>query len=138
RSLGRAERLADGLERRRILIVAVDVAQQVAELVERRAVDPAVLVEAVLGAGAELLEVPTRLGDADDRRVEVAALHHRLQRGKDFLFGEAARGAKEDEGIRMKVPHPPPPTPPAFPDDRRTRSASPRAACRKSRLRRGS
>src|SRR5262249_60778613 len=72
---------------------------------ERRGVEPAVLVEAVLGPGPELFEVPTRLRHADHRHVEVAALHHRLQRGKDLLVREITRRAEEYERIRMVVAH---------------------------------
>ena len=97
--LGGAELLAEGLERRRVLVVAVDVAQQAAQLVERRGIEPAVLLEAVLGAGLELVEVPAGLGHADDRHVEVAALHHRLQRREDLLVGQIAGGAEEDQGV---------------------------------------
>ena len=45
RPLGGAEFLADGLERRRVLVVAVDVAQQAAQLVEGGGVEPAVLLD---------------------------------------------------------------------------------------------
>ena len=51
RALGRAELLADGLKRGRVVVVAVDVAQQAAELVEGRRIEPAVLLEAVLRPG---------------------------------------------------------------------------------------
>ena len=44
------------------------------ELRERRLVDAAVLLEAVARARAELVQVPARLRDADDRHVEVPAL----------------------------------------------------------------
>ena len=47
RPLGRAELLAERLERRRVVVVAVDVAQQAAQLVERRRIEAAVLLEAV-------------------------------------------------------------------------------------------
>ena len=47
RVLGGAEFLAEGLEGRRVLVVAVDVAEQAAELGERGLVDAAVLFEAV-------------------------------------------------------------------------------------------
>ena len=105
RPLGGAERLADGLERRRVLVVAVDVAQQTAQGVERRGIHPSVLLEAVVGPGPELFEVPARLRHADDRHVEVAALHHRLQRGKDLLVREIAGRAEEHERVGLGVAH---------------------------------
>ena len=102
RPLGGAKLSADGLERRRVLVVAVDVAQQAAQRVERRGIEPAVLLEAVLGAGLELVERPAGLRHADDRHVEVAALHHRLQRGKDLLVREVAGRAEEHEGVGVR------------------------------------
>ena len=57
------------------------------------------LLDAVAGAAAELLERPARLGDADDRHVEAAAPDHRLQRREDLLVGEVAGGAEEDERV---------------------------------------
>ena len=105
RPLGGAELLADGLEGRRVLVVAVDVAQQAAQLVERRGIEPAVLLEAVARPGPELVEVPAGLGHADDRHVEVAALHHRLQRREDLLVGQIAGGAEEDQGVGMGFAH---------------------------------
>ena len=43
RPLRRAELFADGLERGRVVVVAVDIAQQAAQLVERRRIEAAVL-----------------------------------------------------------------------------------------------
>ena len=104
-ALGRAELLADGLERRRVPVVAVDIAQQAAELVERRGIQSAVLLDAVARAGAELVQAPARFRHADDRRVEVASLHHHLQRREDLLVGEIAGRAEEDESIGLAVGH---------------------------------
>ena len=131
RPLRGAELLADGLKRRRVVVVAVDVAQQAAQLVERRRIEPAVLLEAVVRPGPELVEVPTGLGHADDRHVEVAAFHHRLQRREDFLVGQIARGAEEDQGVGMGVRSCPvlAHCRRIFPGVRRTRSAWPTAAC---------
>src|SRR5207244_7222867 len=46
-----------------------------------------------------LLEGPRRPRHADDRDVEVPALHHRLERWEDLLVGEVARGPEEDQGV---------------------------------------
>ena len=54
---------------------------------------------------SKLIEVPTGLGHADDRHVEVAALHHRLQRREDLLVGQIAGGAEEDQGVGMGIVH---------------------------------
>ena len=92
---------ADGLKRRRVVVVAIHVAQQPTQLVEGDGVEPSVLLQAVLRPVLELFESPGGLRDADDRYVQVAALHHRLQRRKDLLVGEIAGGAEEDEGVSL-------------------------------------
>src|SRR5262249_55993240 len=58
-----------------------------------------VVLEAVLGPGLELLEVPARLGHADDRHVQVAALLHRLKRREDLLVREVSGRAVEHERV---------------------------------------
>ena len=63
------------------------------------------LLDAVARARAKLIDAPARLGDADDRHVQVAALHHRLQRREDFLVSQVARGAEKDECIGMRIVH---------------------------------
>src|ERR1700730_4653281 len=109
------EWLANGLERRRVPVVAVHIAQQSRQLVERRGIQPAVLLDAVARAGAELVDAPARLRHADDRHVEMAAFHHRLQRRKDLLEGQVARRPEEHQGIRTGVAHRElPPLPPGF------------------------
>ena len=69
RPLGGAEFLADGLKGCRVVVVAVDVAQQAAELVEGRGIEAAVFLDAVACPRPELVEVPAGLGHADDRHV---------------------------------------------------------------------
>ena len=99
RSAGAAElalELGEGLT---VGIVAVDVAQEPLELGEGAAVDAPVLLQAFLGPLLQLVEVPARLRHADDRDVERARLHHRLEAGEDLLVGEVARRPEEDERI---------------------------------------
>src|SRR5216683_1229023 len=105
RALGGAELLTNRIERRRGPVVAVDVAQLTGQLVERRGIESAVLLDAVARPGAELVEPPAGLRHADDRHVEVAAFRHRLQRWKDLLEREIARGPEEDQGVRMALAH---------------------------------
>ena len=106
RPLRGAELLADGLERCRIVVVAVHITQQSGELLERSRIDPAaVLLEAVACTRLELVQVPAGLGHADDGHVEVAALEHRLQRGKDLLVSKIARCAEEHERVGMGGSH---------------------------------
>ena len=102
-TLCRAQFAAQGGKRRGVAIVAVDVMQQAHELRECRRVEAAVLFQAVAGAGAKLLEVPSRLRNTYDRNVEVAALDHRLQRRKDLLVGEIAGRAEENERVGVDV-----------------------------------
>src|SRR5882762_6536963 len=62
-------------------------------------------LETISGASFELVEVPARFGDTDDRHVEVTALQHRLERRKDFFVSQVARGAEENKGIGMHCVH---------------------------------
>ena len=92
-------------ERGRVVVVAVDVAQQAAQLVEGRRVEAAVFLDAVARPRLELVEGPAGLGHADDRHVQVAALHHRLQRREDLLVRQIAGGAEEDQGVGVGFAH---------------------------------
>src|SRR5262249_59969397 len=76
----RAELLAQGLKGCRVVVIAIDITQQAAQLVECCGVQSPMLLDAVTRARLQLIEIPTRLRNPDDRRVEMAALHHRLQR----------------------------------------------------------
>ena len=57
-------------------------------------------LQAVERSSLELLEVPARLGHADDRHGKAPMLNHRLKRGKDFLVSKVACRAKKDESVR--------------------------------------
>src|SRR5262249_7334421 len=65
---------ANGLECRGVLVVAVHVAKPRVEPGERLRVESAMALDAVFGAGPQLLEIPAGLRHADDRNVEVTAL----------------------------------------------------------------
>ena len=56
RPLRGAQLLADGLQGRRVSVVAVHIVQQAAELVESRGINAPVLLQAVADAGPELEE----------------------------------------------------------------------------------
>ena len=105
RMLGGAKLLPDRLERGWILIVAVDIAQQAQEFLESGAIHTAVLVDAVGGPCAELIEIPALLCHADHRNIEVAAFHHRMQRREDLLVREIAGGAEKNESVGMEIVH---------------------------------
>jgi hypothetical protein len=70
RPLRRSQRSTQCGEGGGIGIVTVDVVQERNELVERSAVEPAMMLEAATSALAQLLDGPARLGDADDRYVQ--------------------------------------------------------------------
>src|SRR4029450_11498174 len=97
--LGVAQGLAELLEGLGVGVVAVDVAQQPRQLGERLLVDLAVVLEAVVGPPAQLFQVPTRPGHADDGHVQAAALDQCLEGGEDLLVGEVAGGTEEHDGV---------------------------------------
>ena len=98
---GVAQLAAQGAEGRRVVVVAVDVAEQADELPGRLVRPAAVRLDAGQDPGAEPLQVPARPGDADDRHVEVPVPHHLLERRVDLLDGEVAGRAEEDQGIGL-------------------------------------
>ena len=105
RVLCASELAAERLKGRRVLIVAVDVLKQSGQFGERRTVQASVLLDAFLRPRAQLVERPARLGHADDRHSEVAALGHRLQRGEDLLVCQIARRPEEHERVGVCVAH---------------------------------
>ena len=99
----RAQLATQAIERRRIFVVAVHVAEQRQELVEGRPVDAAaVRLQAVSARASQLIEVPAGLCHADDGHVQMAALHHRLQRREDLLVREVAGRAEEHQRIGVR------------------------------------
>ena len=104
-ALRRAEFAAQGLKGREVVVVAIDVAQQAIKFAERNFVDAAVLDDALAGTGAELIDVPARLGDADHRHIQAARFGECLERGENLLVRQITGGAKEHEGIGMGRVH---------------------------------
>src|ERR1700704_4301433 len=96
---------AKGQESLRVLVVAVNIAEQAGQLFESRAIDSAVLLQAVVRTRAELIEIPTGLGDADYGDIQMPPLHHGLQSRKDLLVSQITSCTEEDQGIRMQVAH---------------------------------
>ena len=105
RTPGVAHRLLDRRKGGGIIVVAVDIPKQSGEFFEGSGIEPAVLLEAVLGSGLQLIQIPACLGHADDRHVEVAAFQHRLQRGENLLVGKVARRSEKDERVRLFALH---------------------------------
>ena len=100
-----SELAAERLESRRVFVVPIHVLKQSAQLCERVTIQASVLLDAVLRPCAQLVEGPAGLGHADHRHIKVAALGHRLQRGKDLLVREIARGPEEHERVGMCIAH---------------------------------
>src|SRR5215467_11665020 len=133
----RAELLAQGLKGCRVVVIAIDITQQAAQLVECCGVQSPMLLDAVTRARLQLIEIPTRLRNSDDRRVEMATLHHRLQRREDLFVSEISRGAEKNQRVGVRVTHRsaslrPRANRPASRYARRTRSAWRRAICRQT------
>src|SRR5207247_1781879 len=103
RPLGLAHRLFQPLVGGRVGVVAVDVPEQRHQPREGLLIEAPVLLDALPGPLPQLLQPPTRPGDADDRHVEVAVADHRLQRREDLLVREVAGGAEEDQRVRPRT-----------------------------------
>ena len=100
-----AERGSQLPERLGIVVVAVDVLQVRRQRGKRARIDAAVLLETVVRARSECVEVHRRLRHADDRHLEVTASDQRLKRWKDLPEREVSRRAKEHERIRLESRH---------------------------------
>ena len=95
------------IERVGLGVVAARIAQECREPGERRLVHAAVLLQALPGAGTEVVVAPVVSRDADDGEVQTFIADEALQRGEDLLVREVAGGAKEDEGVGVAGAHRP-------------------------------
>ena len=86
-------------EGRGVGVVAVDVAKQREELLERLLVHGAVVLDAVASALLQLVEAPAGLGHPDHRNLEVSVLYEVEQRREDLLVGKIAGRTEEDERV---------------------------------------
>ena len=98
RMVREAEFVAQRHVRGGVAVVATHVAQQRRQFGKRLRVEPAVLDHAVTRARAKLLDVAAAR-HADHGHVEMPVLDHLLQRRKDLLVRQVARGAEKDEGV---------------------------------------
>src|SRR5262249_49555287 len=101
----RAKLFAQRLKGCRILVVAVNIAEQAAKLVKSCRVHAAVLLQAVPCPGLELVEFPAGLGHADHGHAKPAALHQGLQGGENLFVSQVAGGTEEDQGVRVRFAH---------------------------------
>src|SRR5208282_1762317 len=141
RPLRRFQLPAQRLERFGILVVSIHVAEQAGELFERGLVHATVFLEAIVSPRLQLLQVPPSLGNADDRYIEMTALYHCLQRGKNLLVREVPGCTEENKRIGMRIIHSHLPTPPwicrqIFPGVRQIHTAWPTTVCWRNQPRR--
>lgn len=102
RLLGVTEFLAQRLERGRIVVVAVHVAQLAQHLDEDfRLRVAAMRLDAFLRALFELVEIPAGLGHTDNRRGQTLVADQPEQGREDLLVGEIARRAEKDQRVRL-------------------------------------
>src|ERR1035441_5377856 len=85
----------------RVRIIALDVAQQRAELLERHGVESPMLFKTCPYPGPEFIHIFRRPRHADYRHVQVAVVNHGLQRGEDLLKSEIPRSAEKNECVRL-------------------------------------
>jgi len=105
RSHGTAQSLFQVLVGRGVAVIAVDIAQLLAEPGERILVNAAILLQAVARTLAQLVQGPASAGHFDDGHIQLAAPNQGLQRGKNVLVRQIAGGAEEDEGVRCGMGH---------------------------------
>jgi hypothetical protein len=58
-----------------------------------------------VGPRAKLFEVPTGLGDTDNRHIESASLCHRLEGREYLLIRQVACCSEKDKGVGMGITH---------------------------------
>jgi len=95
---------AQGLERRRVLVVAIHVSQHSAQLFKCRRIDPAVFFQAVLCSRAELVQIPTGLGTPTTGTFKFPRFTMACRAGK-FLVGQIAGGSKKTQRVGMLITH---------------------------------
>src|SRR3989442_1529735 len=100
-----AEYLAQSLVSCLVVIVAIDVLKALGQFRESIRIQAAMFLDAIAGTRLQLIQIPARLGHADDRHVEMAAPDHRLKCGKDLLVCEVTRRAEKDKSVRMGFGH---------------------------------
>ena len=100
-----SERLAQAIERGRVLVVARDVGHVLDQPRIGVGVDAAVGRQAVPHPRAQPIGRPIRPGDADHRHVQPAVANHGLESGENLLIGEIPGRTKQDESVGPRVRH---------------------------------
>ena len=101
RTAGTAERLPERAEGGGVVVVAIDIAQQRQQTVERvPVVDAAIgLRDAVPRMFAQPRQIPLRVGHPDHRDSQGAAFHQPVERREDLLMSEITGHAEKHERI---------------------------------------
>src|ERR1700742_2174695 len=88
-------------KRLRIVIVPVHIAQLVEEYGKADRIEPSMFGDTVFCPLPQLLEIPSRLGHANDRPSQLSTFGQLLQRGKNLFVSEIAGSAKKHYGVRI-------------------------------------
>ena len=99
---GTSEQLSQSGKRGWIVVIAIDVIELPHEFREDRVIQPASLRQnAATSAFLELIKGPSGICDANYRNIQRPASDQVVQRRKNFLVGEIASCAEEDESIGL-------------------------------------
>src|SRR5436309_13293616 len=101
RSFRRTECPTQKLIGRGVLIIAIDVLEPGRKLIKRLWVHSSVMLQTVSRPFLQSVKAPPRLGDADDRNIEVTLLDQCLQCRENLFIGKVAGGAEKNERIGM-------------------------------------
>ena len=88
-----------------VVVVAIYIAQQAHQLLKGLGMNAAMLLNAVLGASLQLVQIPAGLGHADDRQFEALIADQPLQRRKNLFVRQVARSAQKHKCIGMNRCH---------------------------------
>src|ERR1700745_454951 len=99
------ELLPKGAESFGILVIALYLTKKANQLFESDVIEATVFFQTVFRASTKLIKIPSSLGDADDRNIEMSPFHHRLQGRENLLVCKIAGGAEENQRVRVGICH---------------------------------
>src|SRR6266404_1678226 len=102
---GRPERLAQKVICRWFSIIAVNILELGRELVKGFLIHFSMMLQTVSRPLPQLLKAPPRLGDSNDRDIEVTMLDQFVQSGENLLIGEVSSGTEKNESIGIFFAH---------------------------------